>query len=146
MRSSVGTSLMVSLILLGGCATITKGTTQSVMVDTNPEGAICRFSRFDKEIAVVNPTPGMLSIEKSKAPLTVICTRDGYYPNSGALKANFEPMAWGNILLGGIVGVIIDAASGADAKYDALIKITLQKIERANLDIVVDEIKRVAPQ
>jgi hypothetical protein len=88
----------------------------------------------------------MLVIDKSKSPLSVICTRNGYYPNFGALKPNFEPMTLGNILLGGVVGIIVDAATGADSKYDASIKIGLRKIEQANIEDVLEEIKLGSPK
>jgi hypothetical protein len=128
--------------LVTGCATITTGTSQSILVDSNPEGAICRFSRSDREVGVVNPTPGMLLINKSGEPLTLICIKDGFYPNSGVLKANMEPMGWGNILVGGLVGIAVDSASGANSKYDASIKVDLRKIEPANLDRVIDDIRQ----
>lgn len=134
--------LGLSIALLTGCASITTGTTQFILVDTNPPGAICRFSRMNKEVGVVNPTPGMLPITKDSAPLTVICTKAGFYPNSGSLKADFEPMSFGNILLGGLVGIIIDTASGASSKYDGSINIPLRKIEATNLNQVIEDIKQ----
>ena len=87
----------------------------------------------------------MLFIDKSKFALSVICTRDGYYPNFGALKPNFQPMTLGNILLGGIVGIVVDTATGADRKYDASIKVDMRRIEQANLDTVLEDIKRGVP-
>lgn len=140
------TPILLAIFSLTGCATITTGTTQSILVDTRPIGAVCRFSRSDREVGVVNPTPGMLLITKDGAPLTVTCTKNAYYPNTGVLRANFQPMAFGNILLGGIVGIVIDAASGADRKYDAAITVTLKKVEVSNLDSVIDDIKANSPR
>ena len=143
----IGATLaFLAILSLSGCATITTGTTQSILVDTRPIGAVCRFSRSDREVGVVNPTPGMLFITKDGAPLTVTCTKSGYYPNTGALRANFQPMAFGNILLGGIVGIVVDAASGADRKYEAAITVTLKKVEASNLDSVIDDIKANSPR
>ena len=87
----------------------------------------------------------MLTITKDGAPLTVICTKIGYYPNSGVLRANFEPMTFGNILFGGIIGIVVDAASGADRKYDATLHITLRKVGSSNLDSIADEIRSQPP-
>jgi hypothetical protein len=136
----------VAAISLVGCSTITTGTTQSILVDTKPSGAICRFSRSDREVGVVNPTPGMLMITKDKAPLTVICTKSDFYPNTGILLANFEPMTLGNILLGGIVGSLVDVATGANQKYDATLTVTLKKVEASNIDSVIDDIKTHSPK
>ena len=140
------TLLCLVTVSLSGCATITTGTTQSILVDTTPSGAICRFSRSDREVGVVNPTPGMLMITKDGAPLTIVCKRAGYYPNTGVLRANFEPMTLGNILLGGIIGIVVDAASGADRKYDATLTVTLRKVEATSLDAVIDDIKAHSPR
>ena len=145
MRRSTAPILLIAAVL-PGCATITTGTTQSIFVDTTPAGAVCRFSRSDKEVGAVNPTPGMLTITKDGAPLTVICTKSGYFPNTGVLRANLEPMAFGNILLGGIIGMVVDAASGADRKYDAALRITLRKVGSSNIDSVVEEIRSQPPQ
>jgi hypothetical protein len=130
------------IITAAGCATITTGTSQVVQVDTEPTGAICRFSRLDEEIGVVNPTPGMFHVDKSIYPLAAACNKDGFYPAGGLLNSNYQPMTMGNVLFGGIVGVIVDSASGAQSIYDASIKVTLKKIEPVNLNQVIDDIKR----
>jgi hypothetical protein len=134
--------LILIVVVTTGCATITTGTSQAVLVDTEPTGAICRFSRLNKEIGVVNPTPGMLSVDKSIYPLSATCTKDGFYPAGGLLNSNYQPMTMGNILFGGIVGIVIDSASGAQSIYDASIKVTLKKIESINLDAIIDDINR----
>lgn len=145
MRGTIASgSLLVAV--LSGCATITTGTTQSILVDTTPTGAVCRFSRSDREIGVVNPTPGMFLVQKSGEPLSIICTKSGYYPNTGVLRADFEPMVFGNILFGGIVGIVVDAASGADRKYDAALRLTLRKVEASSLDSVIDDIRAQQPK
>jgi hypothetical protein len=133
---------LILIVAITGCATITTGTSQTVLVDTEPTGAICRFSRLNREIGVVNPTPGMLSVDKSIYPLSATCTKDGFYPAGGLLNSNYQPMTMGNILFGGIVGIVIDSASGAQSIYDASIKVTLKKIESVNLDAIIDDINR----
>jgi hypothetical protein len=132
---------VVCIITATGCATITTGTSQVVLVDTEPTGAICRFSRLDEEIGVVNPTPGMLHVDKSIYSLAAACSKDGFYPAGGLLNSNYQPMTMGNALFGGVVGVIVDSASGAQSIYDASIKVTLKKIETVNLNQVIDDIK-----
>jgi hypothetical protein len=132
-------------VIVAGCATITTGTTQSILVDTKPPGAICRFSRDSKEIGVVNPTPGMFVIDKSVIPMSAICTKDGYLPTTGAIQSHYQPVTLGNVLLGGVVGIIVDAASGAQNIYDASIAIELQKAGPVNLDAAIGDIEKNAP-
>jgi len=117
--------LGVALLALGGCATITTGHSQSVVVDTDPHGAACRLTREEKDVAVVNPTPGTATVSKSFGRLDVQCTKDGYQSTLGVLAADFQAMTLGNILLGGLIGIAVDAASGAMMKYPGSVKYTL---------------------
>ncbi len=45
-------------LVFSGCATLTKGSDQTITVTTDPSGATCTISREGKTVAVVNPTPG----------------------------------------------------------------------------------------
>jgi uncharacterized membrane protein len=118
--------LLLSLVVLtSGCATLTKGGNQTVTVDTDPSGAVCSLSREGKPVAVVNPTPGSVQVEKAKGTIAIACTRQGYLEAAGTLASEFQAMTFGNILFGGIVGIAVDAASGAMNEYPASVTITL---------------------
>jgi hypothetical protein len=110
----------VGLLLaqLTGCATIVKGHSQQINVVTKPSGAICDLQRDGKPIASVNPTPGMATVEKSRKEIAVHCTKPGYLPADGKVASKFHPMTFGNIIFGGIIGVGVDAMSGAMTEYD----------------------------
>jgi hypothetical protein len=118
-------SLLSSALLTGGCATLTKGGSQTVTVDTDPSGAVCTLARDAKTLAVINPTPGSVSVEKAQGTIAIACTKHGYLEASGSLASEFQAMTFGNILLGGIVGVVVDAASGAMREYPTKATITL---------------------
>lgn len=111
--------------LATGCATITTGTTQTIGVKTNPEGADCQFTREGTLVGRVNPTPGTIQIGKGYGNITVSCRKDGYEELAGTVGSEFQAMTLGNILLGGIIGVAVDAASGALAKYPESVTFTL---------------------
>jgi hypothetical protein len=118
--------LLVALgILVSGCASIVKGTTQSVTVNTEPVGANCILSRDGQQIAVVNPTPGTVQIGKGAGTVAVQCKKVGYVDAAGTLSSSFQAMTFGNILFGGIIGVAVDAASGAMHEYPPMVTITL---------------------
>ena len=110
---------------VAGCATITKGTDDLVTIDTDPGGAQCFLFTENKQIAVINPTPGSIKIPKSKKDLSVRCEKDGYFPTEGVIASSFQAMTIGNVLFGGIIGVAIDAGSGAMHKYEEGVSITL---------------------
>jgi hypothetical protein len=117
--------LVAAALLVSGCATVTTGTTQTVAVMTDPEGADCQFSRDNALVARVNPTPGVVTVGKSSGKIAVLCKKDGYQDTAGELASEFQAMTFGNIILGGIIGVVVDAASGAMNKYPESISFTL---------------------
>jgi hypothetical protein len=112
--------------VLPGCATITKGGQQTVTVSTDPAGATCNLTRDGKPLAVVNPTPGSIPIEKASGAIAIACKKPGYKDAAGALAAEFQAWTFGNIILGGIIGIVVDAASGAMHEYPAMVTITLE--------------------
>lgn len=115
---------IAATLLLGGCATITRGTTQSVAVDTpGVVGAVCTAS------TTVGPqtvsTPGVFVLAKSSAALPVRCTKACYQEGGGILGSTFEAMTAGNLILGGVIGIGVDAMSGAINKYPDAISIPM---------------------
>lgn len=118
---------LVALPLIGGCATIVEGTDQTVTVISDPAGAECELRRDGEILAVVNPTPGSVSIDKSQDSVVVRCRLDGYEDSVGTLSADFQGMTFGNILFGGIIGVGVDAASGAMHEYEPTITVIMHE-------------------
>ena len=118
-------AVIVLGLLSGGCASIVKGTSQSVTVNTEPTGATCHLSRDGQQIAVVNPTPGTIQVGKGAGTIAVNCKKVGYQDSVGTLASSFQAMTFGNIIFGGIIGVAVDAASGAMHEYPPMITITM---------------------
>lgn len=111
-------TLAAAAILLGGCATVVAGTSQTIEIATEPEGASCALSREgDGSLGAVVPTPGKINVARRKNPIQVACTKEGYEETTDALRSKFSGATIGNVLLGGIVGLAIDAASGANNTY-----------------------------
>lgn len=73
----------------------------------------------------VNPTPGTLQVDKNYESVAVLCRKDDYDDTAGVIGSEFQAMTLGNILLGGIIGVVVDAASGAMMKYPESVSFTL---------------------
>src|SRR3546814_10177833 len=76
-------------------------------------------------LAVVNPTPGTVQIEKSKDTITVRCKKEGFFETAETLDSEVQGMTFGNILFGGIIGVAVDASSGAMNQYPSSVTIAL---------------------
>lgn len=115
----------VAALALSGCATITKGSGQSVTVLTDPNGAQCKLDRSGMTLAIVNPTPGSVQVEKSKDTITIRCSKEGFLETAGTLDSEVQGMTFGNILFGGIIGVAVDASSGAMNQYPSSVTLLL---------------------
>lgn len=120
---------VAALLLLGAllpaCATVTTGSSQTVSVITEPPGASCTLQRDGATVAVVNPTPGTVQVSKSVRDVSIRCTRPGHADGVNAMPAQFQAMTAGNILLGGLIGIAIDAASGAMGRYPETVTVSL---------------------
>ena len=110
-------AMTVAALSLGACATITKGTEDTVKLDSEPTGATVTVSDMANKLRPVEcVTPCTLELNR-KWPYNVVFSKDGFE----SVEAQLEPklssdgtagMA-GNILIGGIVGAAIDGSTGA---------------------------------
>ena len=100
------------------CATIIHGTTQVLAVESEPTGASCTIDRQGAAVGAVNPTPGKVTVPRHKESIVVSCALDGYAPSNEVLASSFTGLTIANLILpGGMVGMIIDAETGANNKY-----------------------------
>jgi len=115
----------VPFLLLSGCATIINGTSQSMTVATSPPNATCAVDRMGERIGMVQ-TPGSLRVDKSKNSLTVTCAKPGYQTASVTRSPSFSLVTLGNAIAGGVIGVGVDFATGANFKYPEEVQMGLQ--------------------
>ena len=115
----------LSVLLLAGCATVVNGGNQDVSVATNPPGATCTVERVGAPVGIINPTPGMMSVSRSKNALDMVCTKPGYQTAATTVASSFNGWTFGNLLAGGIIGFGIDAATGANNDYPKAVNVDL---------------------
>jgi uncharacterized protein YceK len=102
-------------ITLAGCATITRGTTSQVQIQSDPPGALAQTST-----GFSCTTPCTITVPR-KDEFSVVFSKPGYRDETvdvktqvaGAGAAGFA----GNILIGGIIGMGADAATGATLEH-----------------------------
>lgn len=87
--------------------------------------------RNNQLIGVVPSTPGCITIEKTKHPITIICEKEGYETIQYLNGSGTASMTLGNILLGGPIGWAVDSATGSDNYYTTPVIITLVPREGA---------------
>jgi hypothetical protein len=111
MKPAVAGALVLIACFLTGCATTLRGTTDVLIVDSDPTGA-----RVSVSSGLSGTTPATFTLRR-KGDYVVTVTKDGFEAVSvnvthKIVGAGSAGMA-GNILLGGIIGAAVDAGSGA---------------------------------
>jgi hypothetical protein len=124
MKFKIATILFISPFLLN-CSSITSGTSQSISVDTFPEKeAICELSN-DKGKWFVSSTPGSTVVNRAYGDMTIKCEKN-QKKGIQVVPSSVKGTMFGNILLGGPIGVGLDHANGSAYEYPSLITIPLK--------------------
>lgn len=121
MRSNLVLSLVTTtaLLSLSACASIIEGSTDNVsVVTTPPTNASCTLANSRGSYNA--GSSGVATVKKSKSALDVVCTD----LQSGArgqktVESDVEAWAFGNILIGGLIGLGVDWGTGAAYDYPA---------------------------
>ncbi len=96
---------------LCACATVTRGTKQKMEFTSTPEGASVKTS---EGYSCVTPCKTKL---KRKTGFEAVFTKEGYEPATVKVRSKFSgggaAAGAGNILLGGIIGGVVDGSNGS---------------------------------
>lgn len=154
--------LLASLFLLAGCASVVRGTSEAVQFDSEPPGAEMRsivdypcggpcptnqqggaggsaYVESDVKTPVENGpacvTPCVAEVKRNQA-LIVTFSKAGYEPQTVKLGVQVSgggaAGVAGNVLVGGGVGMLVDAGTGAGMDHHPNpLKVTLQPIRQA---------------
>lgn len=97
-----------------GCASVTRGTTENISILSTPAGATADVSGLDVPTACVTPC---VVQAKRNADITVTFSKEGYQtqiiPLTKDIPATGAAGFAGNVLVGGLIGMGVDAATGA---------------------------------
>lgn len=124
----VGFALLVLSLALPGCASIIRGTSQSIAITSPPaNGAECTLTSAQGSWSVI--TPGVVAVERSKEDIQARCVKAGYDDGVAMIPSNFEGWTVGNLVFGGLVGVGVDAATGAINQYPKSFQIPMHAVQ-----------------
>ena len=105
------TIFAISIFMLSGCASISRGTTETFSIQTLPAGVSARLSN-----GLACTTPCTLTV-KRKGTFTVTLEKAGYETVMTSVVSSRDGAGTagmaGNLIVGGIVGIGVDAATGA---------------------------------
>lgn len=116
------------IALTSGCASIVSGTSQSVsVVGKTAEledivGARCTLTNNKGEWYAT--TPGSVVVQRSFGEMAVNCIH-GTATGVTQAKSSTKPIAFGNILFGGLIGAGVDMANGAAYEYPTVITVPM---------------------
>ncbi len=135
-KNQCKTLFVISIsFLFVGCSTITgSGSTQSLSVQTfsldgkDVEGAKCEMTNDEGTWFVT--TPGSTIVQRSNKDLQVVCKKTGIDVGTANVVSKTKGNMFGNILLGGGIGAIVDHNNGTAYDYPALIKIYMGRINQ----------------
>ncbi len=132
MKKLVYAFLLMGLIKLTGCATIMSDNKSAVQINTNPTETICEVKgeNFTQTLNI----PANVTIPAKASPVTITCTKEDYFPASETIETSINGMIFGNIIFGGIPGIIIDLATKSGFDYQDNVALHLYKRRFTSLE------------
>lgn len=104
----------LSLVMFSSCATLFTGTKDVIYFNSNPQGARV----FIDGIEVCRATPCQVSVKRTLGTKLAEIKLDDYEAKIVKLDKEFNAVTLLNILLGGLIGLGVDCATGSLMKYD----------------------------
>lgn len=121
----------LTLASLTGCASVTQDKTQPIKVEAldstgqKIEKAECILVNDRGEFNV--ETPRTVQVRKSAGDLTITCKAPEQKPAEGKLISRTGGAVFGNIILGGVIGAVVDTASGVAYNYPEWVQLVFGK-------------------
>ncbi len=89
-----------------GCAFVVCGTKQKIKICSEPSGATAKVADFTVT------TPDTVILRRGE-DYTIAISKEGFETRKVYLYRDVNPWVWGNILVGGVLGVVVDYASSS---------------------------------
>ena len=83
-----------------------RGSKQWVLINSNPTGATATIDGATKI-----QTPGQVKLKRGKDHVVVV-EKEGYEPQQALIDHDMSGWIFGNILLGGLIGLAVDFGTG----------------------------------
>jgi hypothetical protein len=113
---------VVLVLLLSSCASIMTGKHDVLNVNSSPVGA-----KFTTNTGVQGTTPAKIEVPDD-VDVQFTFEMPGYAPASFTAARHMSAWVWGNILIGGVIGLIVDFASGGVYTHDSTVNVTLAQL------------------
>lgn len=120
------------IVGLSGCASITGDSSQAVRIETIDEngvqvkGAKCTLQNDYGSTS--GDSGGAIMARRSNKDLFIDCKKEGYADASATATSRANAGMWGNIIIGGGIGAIIDHNKGTAYTYPEWMKLVFGKV------------------
>ncbi|MBL4561646.1 MAG: hypothetical protein JKX79_11760 [Labilibaculum sp.] len=117
--------LSLTILLFNGCASILSTSSYPVSIVTDPDDAKITITNKKGHNVFNGKSPANIILDTragffSKESYSVNIQKEGYQPVITSIECKLDGWYWGNILIGGLVGMlIVDPLSGAMWKFDS---------------------------
>lgn len=122
---------MLAALALSGCATVLNDSSQSIKVETKTAtgdtvtGADCKLTN---DYGSVNVKSGdTAQLHRSSKDLDIVCTQSANPDAQARAISRANGGMWGNIILGGGIGAIIDHSKGTAYTYPTWVQLVFGK-------------------
>lgn len=134
-------ALSLSAAMLTSCASLFTKSSQEITFKGVP-GTVIVDKKKNRPIAEIGSNGfATAEVRKQLGSKELHASKDGYTPADYELGTKIQGWFWGNLVLGGIPGMAIDAATGKMKKYKTdMLDVTLQPVEGWTEEVVEEEI------
>ena len=126
-------SSFIILMVQSNCCTIIHGDTQDISVNSIPSG-----SKVIVRGVHMATTPAVIELKRKESNIILRFEKEGYEPVEIALKRETDAWIAGNIIFGGVIGLIVDFSNGAAYKLSP----ENVQVELRELNINLDELPK----
>lgn len=122
----------LSVVALSSCSSIVGKSDYNVVIDSSPSSANYLITDRNGQKVSSGTTPSTVNLKSSAGyfkgeSYTVVFTKAGYEDSSYNLRSSLSGWYWGNILVGGLVGMlIVDPLTGAMYKLPERAEVNMQ--------------------
>ena len=112
-------SLIILLLLTNGWASIICGDKQDIGINSEPSGCRVRVfyeGRETVKLELDENTPTAVRIPRWAKHVRIRVDKEGYHPQQLTITRSINGWLFGNLLIGGVIGIGIDFMSGAAYK------------------------------
>jgi hypothetical protein len=133
MKNALRIIALASSVSLQACATVLNGTTQKIGITSTPTGAEVTIDHQQRIM-----TPAALELARDRSH-TLDFKKEGYQDEAFVVTSSTSGWVLGNVIVGGLIGVAIDLASGGGRKlsHDS-VHVTLTPLPPPSLPVSSD--------